>query len=82
MRSISIQADPALEQVTREWVVHLLVAMPVLPNNGITFDSLRPGDRHTVVNHRKPQTWTVSFRGGQTARIRVTTVTRWPPLAQ
>jgi hypothetical protein len=64
MRSISVQADPALESVAREWIVHLLVAMPVLPNQGIIFDSLRPGETQTHVNHRKPETWTVSFRGG------------------
>jgi len=45
MRSISVQADPALEQVIKEWVVHLLVAMPVLPNQGIIFDSPQPGGR-------------------------------------
>jgi hypothetical protein len=38
--------------------------MPVLPNQGIIFDSLRPGDAETHVNHRKPETWVVSFRGG------------------
>lgn len=63
MRSISVQADPALEQVIKEWVVHLLVAMPVLPHQGIIFDSLQPGDAETHVNHRKPETWVVSFRG-------------------
>lgn len=65
MRSISVQADQALAHVAREWIVHLLVAMPVLPNQGIIFDSLRPGETQTHVNHRKPETWTVSFRGGQ-----------------
>ena len=62
MRSISIQADPEVEDVVREWLAHLIVAMPVRPNNGIIFDSLRPGGAQTHVNHRKPQTWTVSFR--------------------
>jgi hypothetical protein len=64
MRSVSVQADTALESVAREWIVHLLVAMPVLPNQGIIFDSLRPGEIQTHVNHRKPETWIVSFRGG------------------
>jgi hypothetical protein len=42
MRSISVQADPALEQVIKEWVVHLPVAMPVLPNQGIILAGRTP----------------------------------------
>jgi hypothetical protein len=59
MRKIEIQPDAALADVMEEWVAHLLVAIPV-GEPGLKFDGgLSNG---TVVNHRKPQTWTVSFR--------------------
>jgi hypothetical protein len=35
MRTITIQADPAMGD---EWLVHTIVAMPVMPNNGFIFD--------------------------------------------
>ena len=59
MRKIAIQPDAALGGVMEEWIAHLLVAIPV-GEPGLKFD----GDlsNGTVVNHRKPQTWTVSFR--------------------
>ena len=57
MRTITIQADPAMGD---EWLVHTIVAMPVTRNEGIIFDD--NGAFSTHVNRREPGTWTVSFR--------------------
>jgi hypothetical protein len=60
MRTISIQADgDHLDQIMKEWLAHLVMAIPVGPH-GIKFDGdLSSG---TIVNHRAQGRWTVSFR--------------------
>lgn len=62
MHAIKLQADPLLDRVVEEWLAHLILAMPVLPNNGIIFN--RKGSKFTVVNRRQEDSWTVSFRDG------------------
>jgi hypothetical protein len=57
MRTITIQADPAMGD---EWLVHTIVAMPVTRNEGIIFDD--NGATSTHVNRRQEGVWTVSFR--------------------
>ena len=68
MRTISIQADKANDQIMADWLAHLVVAIPV-GGEGLKFD----GDLHdgTIVNHRQEGVWSVSFRpspGGSNAR--------------
>ena len=68
MRTISIQADKANDQIMTDWLAHLVVAIPV-GGEGLKFD----GDLHdgTIVNHRQEGVWSVSFRpspGGSNAR--------------
>ena len=57
MQTITIQADPAMGD---EWLVHTIVAMPVMPNNGYIIDD--NGAFSTHVNRRDHDTWTVPFR--------------------
>src|SRR5229473_2344575 len=76
MRTISIQADKANDQIMTEWLAHLVLAIPV-GGEGLKFD----GDLHngTIVNHRREGVWSVSFRpspGGSHAR-RYTSPTPW-----
>ena len=68
MRTISIQADKANDQIMTDWLAHLVVAIPV-GGEGLKFD----GDLHdgTIVNHRQEGVSSVSFRpspGGSNAR--------------
>ena len=59
MRTISIQADKALDRIMEEWLAHLIRAIPVGPD-GIDFDGGKRGG--IVVNQRDRGRWTVSFR--------------------
>ena len=61
MRTITIQADKALNEIMEQWLVHLLIAIPTGPDGGgIHFD----GDTRTgtVVAQRQEGRWSVSFR--------------------
>jgi hypothetical protein len=59
MRTISIQADKALDRIMEEWLAHLIRAIPV-GLDGINFDGGKRGG--VVVNQRDRGRWTVSFR--------------------
>jgi hypothetical protein len=59
MRTISIQAEGQhLDPVMKEWLAHLVLAIPVGPR-GIKFDGGLSNS--TTVNHRAEDRWTVSF---------------------
>ena len=61
MRTISIYARPDMEQVTTEWLAHLVLAIPTGPGaSGLIFDGNQADG--TVVAQRRPGVWTVSFR--------------------
>jgi hypothetical protein len=69
MRTITIQADKALNEIMEQWLVHLLIAIPTGPDGGgIHFD----GDTRTgtVIAQRQEGRWSVSFRpvGGDSSR--------------
>jgi hypothetical protein len=59
LRTITIQADKPLDAIMEQWLVHLVLAIPVGPDS-IKFD----GDLYngTIVNQRTEGQWTVSFR--------------------
>ena len=61
MRTITIQATPALERIMTEWLAHLVLAIPTGPDGGaLIFDgNLNTG---TVVAQRFEGKWSVSFR--------------------
>ena len=60
MRTISIQADGGhLNRVMEEWLVHLVLTIPVGPH-GIKSDGGLSGG--TIVDHRAEGRRTVSFR--------------------
>jgi hypothetical protein len=50
-----------------EWLVHTIVAMPVMANNGFIFDD--DGAFSTHVNRRQDGVWTVSFRNPRRGRL-------------
>ncbi len=63
MRTITPHIDPKFDDRAETWLAHLILALPVSPNEGIWFD--KAGDRGTVVNLRDPiKGWLVSFRDG------------------
>jgi hypothetical protein len=70
MRTISIQADYQLDQITEEWLALLVLVIPVGPEAGrLKFD--RDLSDGTIVSQRHEGTWTVSFQsspGGANSR--------------
>lgn len=64
MRTITMQADPAVAPVVEDWLARLMAAMPVLKNQGIIFDKDDRKRTATHVNRRGVDRWTVSFRDG------------------